>query len=162
MLLIEEKEKEDMCHIFYELILEYRESNNKNKKKWVVETLKIAIRQLELFLIPKVSVEANRIAQENGINNLKDMRWKDQEKKMKDKDRKIFHFEHVFPVAQMKDELLNLQVLNIENIKQIIDRMEIAWILKEENKKLDKKGYSFKRGDNIWECYKKVGIEMIK
>ncbi len=58
---------------------------------------------------------------------------------MKDKGRKTFHFEHIKPCAQIRNEILALENFDLEQVINILKTSDIAWILKEEKKILDKK-----------------------
>jgi|688.fasta_scaffold682942_2 hypothetical protein len=47
------------------------------------------------------------------------------------------YFEHLYPVKLIKRELNELNTIDNENIKRIIDKTEIIVILKDESKKID-------------------------
>jgi len=105
----------------------------------------------------------------NSNFTLEEMERNDQIKKnkMNDPGRKIFHDEHLYPVDQLANELLNLQDVSIENVKKILKKSALAWITKEEMKKLDngideETGLSTKsyRTDPFKVC-KNIGIEIV-
>ena len=64
------------------------------------------------------------------------------------------------PVSQMCCELKKLDLSDKDSLKNILKKVDIAWITKEERDKLDKK-YKSKRADNPWCTLKDVGIEMV-
>jgi disulfide oxidoreductase YuzD len=100
---------------------------------------------------------------------LEKMERKDQtnKNKMNDPGRKIFHDEHMYPVKQLTEELLNLHDVTLENVKSILKKSALAWITKEENKKLDEftddeTGLSAKSyRTDPFEIYKKIGRELV-
>ena len=69
---------------------------------------------------------------------------------MKDDKRSIFHWEHVYPVSSIANALLGLTNVQIEEITKILSIADIAWILKSEDRMLNKKGYKSKRPENPW------------
>jgi hypothetical protein len=98
--------------------------------------LKWMARDLENFVLPMVSTAAQARADQMGLSDLRQFRWKDQPKKMKDPDRSIFHWEHYTPVANIVDGLLQIETLSLEAIAGILKTARIVWILKEENVRL--------------------------
>lgn len=112
----------------------------KEKNNLHIKTATVSIiRSLEVISELDVSEAAQLKANDMGIGDLHQYRWSDQTKqhKMNDKGRKIFHWEHFYPVQQIIDELIDLDTLDDSSIYDIIRKMKICWILKEENVKLD-------------------------
>jgi hypothetical protein len=78
---------------------------------------------------------------------------------MNDPKRKIFHWEHYYPVEQLIRELSKLKEFDDASIYRVIKKAKIVWILKEENRKLDKVAKSIR--PNPKKAYKEAGIELV-
>jgi hypothetical protein len=119
------------------LIKLYQENQ---ETSYLKQALVALVRSLEFISDIDVSEKAQNKADELGIGNLNQYVWKDQTKKgkMNDIGRKIFHWEHFYPVQQIINELSTLKELSDENIYRIIRKTKICWILKEENEVLNK------------------------
>jgi hypothetical protein len=118
-------------------------------------------RKLEVFATPHVSKKAAQKAADMGINtDLRDLKWSDQPTKLKDKGRRIFHLEHIVTVSQLAQKILELRNGSIELIEKEMRLADIAWILKDEDKNLTKKGYHSKRSNPL-ACYEECGIEFV-
>jgi hypothetical protein len=135
---------------------------NNKKSVHIKKILVFTVRMLEYVSTVKVSEAAQKEANRLGLGPLNKYRWEEQTRKnkMNDKNRKIFHWEHYYPVEQIIKELLSIKKVEDASIYKVIKKTEIVWILKEENKKLDKKYKSFRPNPNL--AYKKSGIEKIK
>jgi hypothetical protein len=152
------QEYEDFIKILKVLVPIFKKSEESvHIKKILVKT----VRMLEYVSNINVSKAAQDEADRLGLKSLNEYRWEDQTKKsgMNDKKRKIFHWEHYYPVEQIINELLSLKVLDKESIYEVIKKTEIVWILKEENKKLDKKYKSFRPDPD--KSYKETGIVLL-
>lgn len=57
-----------------------------------------------------------------------------------DKGRQILHWEHVAPVSDIRNALLQIQDPDENSVSAILERYEIAWITKEEDKLLKRFG----------------------
>lgn len=136
---------------------------HKDVEAWANYALHWACRGLEVFRpAARVSKAAAAKAVQNKIGDISGYRWSVQKTKMHDRERKIFHYEHVYPVSQLRRDLQRLKSVTDEDILRLIQRVDVAWILKEERKKLDAK-YRSKRPDDPWEAFEdeEVGIEMM-
>ncbi|PSC05937.1 hypothetical protein SLNSH_06050 [Alsobacter soli] len=98
--------------------------------------LKHAARDLERFVVPRVSRAAQAQADEDGIGALRHYHWLDQTGAMKDPERAIYHWEHVVPAADIVKALLALEAPTVAQIAEILKTAQIAWILKHEDRKL--------------------------
>ena len=91
---------------------------------------------------------------------LSQLKWKDQPKI--DEGRKILHQEHIFTGTMFRKELLNAELKNPllkEEIMELVNnKYRIAWITKEEDKRLNKKGFKMKRSKNPFGDYDKLNI----
>ena len=78
----------------------------------------------------------------------------------------IFHEEHIIPISVIIENLCKLNQLNYENIENILDKISICKILKEEDKILNKNHLKNKRPCDVNyvlnNLYKNMGIEVIK
>lgn len=93
-------------------------------------------------LVPAaVSTQAANLAE--GLNiDLAKQTWQTQTKF--DPTRAVFHFEHFHPVGEIR--ALCLSAESVSEITQIIlDRLRVAWITKDEDKRLRELGFSTKR-----------------
>ena len=149
----------------YGLLKAYHDTptNDVTTMDWIKESLKWAIRIVEKFITPRASAEAQRIADSMGLGCLSQYRWLEQPTKMKDKNRKTFHFDHFYPVSQIRDELLAINLTvpesDLKEIKKIITKMDIVWITKAENQCLNTLGYRSKRPDPV-AAYNHAGIDI--
>ena len=102
----------------------------------------------------KVSVAAAAKARELGFPTLIGVEWRHQTKY--DPKRKYLLWEHMLPVADIVQLLLELRQPNKELIADVLGRYQVAWITKTQNDKLPKKG----RADPA-AAYFAAGIELI-
>ena len=105
------------------------------------------------------------VATSRGITpeTLKWSSYIDQTKKSGLKDpnhsKGAFHHEHIVPISQLVKGLLELEEPTAIEIQQYIERNgQIAWILKEEQKRLDS---VCKSGNRIPALWKALEIELI-
>jgi len=130
-------------------------------KGYIKEIIVRTIRMAESLSPLDVSKAAQETADLMNIGSLYQYNWLDQKKKnrMKDFDRSIFHWEHYTPIQQTLNELISLDLLTDDEIYNIIKKAKICWILKKENKKLDRIAKS--KRPNPEETYKKAGIILL-
>ncbi|ACT58244.1 hypothetical protein [Hirschia baltica] len=137
-----------------------RTSRQSPEYRYYFKALSDQVRHIEYFLAEhRVSEKAQKLATEMRIGELKFYAWRDQTSKMKDPKRKIFHFEHIKPCAQIRDEILALEKPKVSEIVSILKTSDVAWILKEEQKLIDKK-YRNHRPDP-YRCLSKSGINLL-
>jgi hypothetical protein len=125
-------------------------------------TLKMMCRWLEKFITPRVSVRAMKSAQARGvtITQLQETQWKNQVSKLKDPKRREFHLEHVVPVNQIAQQILEEREQPVSRLIEILQTAEIAWITKCEDKKLNEQFKS--RRPNPMKAYEDCGITLVK
>ena len=147
------------------LIEIYQDAQTRGRKDlaaWADYSLNWACRRLEVFSpAAHVSKAAAAEAVKLKIGDISRYAWHEQKSKMCDHKRKIFHYEHVYPVSQLRRDLKTLSPVTDEDISRLIRRMEVAWILKDECKLLDKAKYRSKRPEDLWQAFREVGIEMV-
>lgn len=131
---------------------------NWQTKKYMIDRL---LRSLPSYKPLTVSIKAQAVADGLGIGDLRQYGWSEQKTKMKDPKRSIFHYEHKIPLGQIINDIMDCD--NVEDIAKNMKRTEIAWILKEEdkllNKGLDGQSWRFVRPEN---AYEQLGINLIK
>tara|TARA_B100000963_G_C22381559_1_gene560351 strand:- start:73 stop:519 length:447 start_codon:yes stop_codon:yes gene_type:complete len=76
-----------------------------------------------------ISISALEEAKKYNID-LSKMKWKDQTKF--DPKREVFHYEHKYPISDMINDMMD----SPETIEDVLDKYEVGWILKEEDKRL--------------------------
>ncbi len=84
-----------------------------------------------------------------GLGDLRRFHWDHQVAKMKDPNRKIFHWEHFVPVSVLRRRLIALPDSTAVAILPVLASAEIAWILKEEDAQLRQLGFGSDREDPI-------------
>lgn len=134
----------------------------KELEAWADYALHWACRRLEVFYRTRVSKAAAAKAAALKIGDLSLYAWNDQKSKMRDPKREIFHYEHVYPVSQLRHGLEALDPPTDEAVLSLVKRGAVAWILKEECKRLDAAGYRSQRPEDPWQAFREVGIEMVE
>ena len=81
-------------------------------------------------------------------------------RRLSDPGRRIFHWEHVLPRAQMLDLLLAQLAPNVRSVHEVVSRARIAWILKSEDSMLSARGFRSRRS-NPYQCYRDCNIELL-
>ena len=116
---------------------------------------KLFRRASDRIKVKYASEDALKFAKENGID-LANLTWDKQTRY--DKDRKILHFEHCFPIRQLIKRCLETD----ESPESITNDNFVAWITKDENKRLDGSGFNSERPEGWEKCYEKCGIKIHK
>ena len=77
--------------------------------------------------------------------------------------REVFHDEHMITICDIINELLNLEVVSEENVIDILNKIYVCRMLKEEDRNLKPKNHrTTDLKYVIEEVYDKCGIELIK
>ena len=108
-----------------------------------------------------VSIAAQREADRRKLGKLSDYTWYQQTTKMADKGRKTFHWDHFVTIKEMRKALLNLDPPTEDGARAILRRASVAWILKREDRKLNKLGFRADR-PNPHAAYRKARIRPIR
>lgn len=144
------------------LVSSYHSTDDETEKQWVKHLIQLGCRKLEDFIVPHVSVKAKEIADQMVLGCLSQYGWSDQKTKMLDSDRSVFHFEHILTVSELVGRLLKLgSEPSIGDVKSVIKKADIAWILKSEDQALNLDGYKNKRPENPLDAYEVCGIELV-
>jgi hypothetical protein len=149
---------QDFVDIIKVLINIYKKDTTKG---YIKEIIVRTIRMVESVSPLDVSKAAQDKADQMGIGSLYQYGWLKQNtlSGMKDFDRSIFHWEHFVPIQQQLNDLMNLESLTDEEIYNIIKKGKICWILKEENKSLDKIARSTRPSPEF--AYQQAGIVLL-
>lgn len=132
-----------------EVELEMREQRR------LLESISEDIKKYTDLLPPLVSVGAQAEADRRGVD-LRGMGWHDQHRF--DRGRSTFQWEHIVPVGQIRSSCLEAR--NTGEIVQILKTARVAWILKEEDRRLTGLGYRSVRPDPD-DAYRAAGITLL-
>ncbi|QWE13969.1 hypothetical protein [Polynucleobacter sp. AP-Sving-400A-A2] len=103
---------------------------------WHKKMFDTAIRHLEYFIEPRVSVNAQKIADANNLGDLTKQRYRTPKAWVGGGD---LYWEHAKPVVDIRRALLKLKpVPTAEEILRVVSQAEIAWITRDEEKLLPK------------------------
>ena len=145
-----------------ELVNSYHSTNDETEQKWVKHLIQQGCRKLEDFITPRVSIKAQELAGEMGVGDLSQYGWSDQKLKMNDLDRSIFHFEHILTVSDLVERLLCLgSSASCDDVQSIIEKADVAWILKNEDQLLNENGFKIKRPEKPLDAYETCGIKLV-
>ena len=134
---------------------QHRMSNTK-KARLYNNTIKAIFRsKTDDKHVEYISKKALAKAKELGID-LYSMTWLNQTKV--DPKRKIFHYEHCNPIKELRLAVLDTD----EDIRAILKRDIVCWILREEDQALNYHKYKSKRPGGWQKCYKECEIEYMK
>lgn len=140
------------------LIQEYELTGTQSSR--LMESLSIDLRKFCDITVPamrrpEVSIAALRSANELGID-LCQVAWHQQVGF--DPGRRVFHCEHVVPIRSLREACRAAR--SPDEIVDVLDQqVRIAWILKEEDRRLTAAGFAFHRADPE-AAYRQVGIEL--
>ena len=135
----------------------YHTSSDPTLTRYLNEVINFMCRRMEEFVQPRISKMARVEAKRLGFD-LATLRWRHQSKK--DPGRKIFHLDHCFDVRTMRIRLLALTEPTPANVECILKLAQVAWILKEEDRKLTSSRHRHSRGDEWPRIYQDAGIEL--
>lgn len=120
------------------LQLIHKEGQSESEMLWNKKMFDTAIRHLEYFIEPRVSVEAQKIADTNNLGDLSKKRYRTPKAWVGGED---LYWEHAKPVVDIRRALLKLKPNSPpKDILSIIGQAEIAWITRDEEKRLPKTG----------------------
>ena len=74
-----------------------------------------------------------------------------------DPDKEWLYYEHCNPIKELRLALLDAN----KEVEEIVKKDFVCWVTREENDRLNKKGYKYKRPGGWKKCYKECGIEPI-
>jgi hypothetical protein len=140
------------------LLREHRACPHKYSKSVLHLLLDTLCRHAELQHL-YVSRAAQREADRRKLGKLGDYTWYQQTTKMRDKGRKVFHWDRFMTVKEMRNALLNLDRPTVQHVRAILRRASAAWILKKEDRKLNKLGFRADRR-NPRAAYRKARIQL--
>lgn len=156
-----EEQLKPIAEILLPILQALRGNPTNEMRAWAIAVLDLACRQVEIFIEPEVSERAQEEATHLGLGCLRQYCWSDQPSKMGDVGRKIFHWEHMLPVAEMKRQLIALNPPTTEAIHSILTQANVAWILKEEDQTLTRLNLAHRRPDGPLVAYEKANIKLL-
>lgn len=131
-----------------------QKDQSESEMLWNKKMFDTAIRHLEYFIEPRVSVNAQKIANANNLGDLTKKRYRTPAAWIGGGD---LYWEHAKPVVDIRRALLKLEPLSTtEEILQVVSQAEIAWITRDEEKLLPKTGR-----EDWQETYRANNIELL-
>ncbi|GAA0989536.1 hypothetical protein ENKNEFLB_03598 [Nocardioides aquaticus] len=133
----------------------------KHQRARLRESMTVDIRKLGDLCVPDarcpmLSEQAARTAEERGID-LREQTWQTQTKF--DPGRLIFHYEHYVPVTNIVTAVLRCSG-SMEVLNTLHERLQVAWILKTEDRELTRLGYKQHRDDPAG-AYAEAAISLV-
>lgn len=125
---------------------------NSRERLRVREAISEDIKKITDLLPPRVSAAARLEAERRGVD-LRLMAWHDQHRF--DQGRQMFQWEHILPVGAIRERCL--RALSPAAVAEILETARVAWILKEEDRRLTSLGYRASRPDPE-AAYREAGI----
>lgn len=116
-------------------------------------------REVEDLAPRNVSVAAMQQATGRGLGDLRRFHWDDQIKGMGDAGRATFHWDHFVPVSVLRRALLEEREPTSARCAEILRTARIAWITKDEDRRLTKLGFRHLRPDPE-AAYRDASIEL--
>jgi hypothetical protein len=150
-----------IASVICQVVALLEQSDSSATRSWCDSVFTHACRQIECFIDPEVSVAAAEVASQRGYD-LSKQRWGFQDHHLVDGERKkLFHWEHVLPVAELKRRTISLgQARSTQSVSSLLAQSDIAWILKTENDVLDKGIFRHQRPGDPWDAYRALGIRI--
>ncbi len=126
------------------------------ERRRLLESISEDIKKWTDLLPPAISVAAQVEAERRAID-LRVMGWHDQYRF--DPGRQMFQWEHVLPVGHIRESCLVAG--SATDVAHILGTARVAWILKEEDRRLTGLGYRSIRPDPET-AYSEAGIELLQ
>jgi hypothetical protein len=142
-------------------------SSDKRLEAWCDATIYHAVRRLEEFVEPEISVAAADLAKEYGCDLRTIRRPKGSSPYESNSEpgtkTRAFQWEHVRSIKTTIDLLRELKPhFELALIVAELERAEIAWITRDEDRRLNKGGFRWKRDpDDLWKSYRDHGIVIV-
>lgn len=116
-------------------------------------------REVEDLAPRDVSLAAMEEASRRHLGDLRRFHWDDQIKAMFDTGRATFHWDHFVPVSVLRHALLEEPEPTAARCAEILRSARIAWITKDEDRRLTKLGFRHLRPDPE-AAYRAASIEL--
>lgn len=133
--------KQKVAVAIYEIRDVIISSPSERERTLAKEMINELIRKYTDILIPRVSQKANTLYNKNTKKlrpSLSDCVWKDRNRKG-GPTKGIYILEHIIPISVLIKNILE-HGNTPKDIENILDIAETAWIIKKEDKKLNKSG----------------------
>lgn len=138
------------------LLTEHRAGRERLMHSLLLNTLIRHVPHHILYVSSAAQAEADR----RDIGDLREYTWYDQLKRMGDVGRKTFAWDHFFPVAELRRQLDALEEPTPAQVRGVLEKASIAWILKSEDRELNRLGYRHRRPDPH-AAYRAAGIQLL-
>ena len=147
--------RETLSKAMFEKVQTFNSSEDKIVKRVMKQTMNFDIRVFSEYIGSSESTAVKLKKEELGISDVT-FTWSNQTKY--DPGRKVFHFEHFNTVKSII--LKCLECKDAKELETVLEEnIKIAWILKEEDRRLTTLGFRSNR-DNPEEAYRNAGIEI--
>ncbi len=146
-----------LARILLETAIVYKRTCEQYKRKCLLDIMDKSCRQYcNMIDVKQISRLARERMKEMKLDpaRLHALKWANQ--KHIDPERKVFINEHCYSIQTFCRDAINLQPLDIQNVKKHLKLLKDVWILRTEDNKLPKS-----RGANWPACYKVAGIELV-
>ncbi len=132
-------------------------TENAVHKRRLLESISDDIKKASTFHRHSVSVAAKEKARRMRAQpKLSELTWHDQRRF--DPEREMFVTDHMIPVSAIRQRCL--RATSEQRVKSILARdIKVVWILREEDKELNKNGHRFRRPDP-GAAYRHAGIKI--
>jgi hypothetical protein len=108
-----------------------------------------------------VSTAAQAEASRRGIpGDLRDYHWDNRRRVMGADWKETFAWDHFYPVAELRRSLDKLEAPTVEEVRLILKRASVAWILRREDRRLNELGFRHRRPDP-GAAYLAAGIRLL-
>lgn len=125
------------------------------ERRRLLESISEDIKKWTDVIPVTMSAGAQAEAERRSVD-LREMGWHDQHRF--DRGRLMFQWEHVIPVGRIREACLDAQ--SADEVAGILKTARVAWILKEEDRRLTSLGYRSIRPDPE-AAYREAGIRLL-
>jgi hypothetical protein len=126
----------DVIELVLNLAIAHHQCNNdSDSRRFYKKMLSTAVRHLEYFITPRVSVMAMQTALKHNVSNLSELPWRAPSSWALGKE---LMFEHAYPASDIVKKLLAMKNPSCAEIEEVLMKAEIVWIHRDEDKRLRK------------------------
>jgi hypothetical protein len=145
----------DVIELVLNLAIAHHQCNNdSDSRRFYKKMLSTAVRHLEYFITPRVSVMAMQTALQHNVSNLSELPWRAPSSWALGKE---LMFEHAYPASDIVKKILSMESPSFHEVEEELKKAEIVWIHRTEDKLLKKNN----RDD--WKIeYARCGISLVE